>query len=217
MKKVLIAGATGMVGNEVLKECLSSDQVDGVVILVRRKTGQQHSKLTEAIVEDFLELSGQQEYFKGIDAAFFCIGAYTGQVSDELFKTITVDYPIAFAEALKHNSPEASLCLLSGAGADRTEKSRMAFARYKGMAENRLFDMGLKSFYSFRPGYIYPVEKRKEPNLMYSIARFLYPLMSLFGGGSSIKSSELALAMVKLGIEGAGSGVLENREIRKLV
>ena len=216
MKRVLIAGASGMVGNLILKDCLSSNKIEKVFSLARTKSSISDLKLQEEIIPDFTDFSAHQSFFKNIDASFFCIGVYTGQVPDNEFKTITVDYAVAFAQALKENSPDAKLCLLSGAGADRTEKSRTAFARYKGIAENRISELNL-NFYTFRPAYIYPVTPRKEPNLMYSISRALYPLIKLLGANTSIKSTELAHAMFKVGMEGADKEILENREILELI
>jgi len=215
LKKVLIAGASGMVGNLILQECLTSDEVQEVISFVRKHSGQTHPKLREIPISDFNDYDEHQEYFRQIDAAYFCIGVYTGQVSKEAFKSITVDYAVTFAEALKKNSPNANLCLLSGAGADRTEKSKTAFARYKGMAENRISVLNL-NFYSFRPAYIYPVTPRKEPNLMYTISRILYPVIKLFGNNASIQSSELAHAMFKIGMEGCDNEILENKDILEI-
>lgn len=135
-----------------------------------------------------------------------------GQVSDDLFKTITVSYAVKFAEAVKQNSPQAGVCLLSGQGADKTEKSRMAFARYKGMAENQISALGMR-FHSLRPGYIYPVKPRKEPNLMYTITRWLYPLIKLAGSNTSIPSTHLAEAMLLIGLNGYKQEILENKDI----
>src|SRR5688572_24082386 len=139
--KVIIAGSTGMVGSLVLTECLNSDKISEVRSLVRKPTGLTHHKLTEIVVQDFENYSARPDLFKEINTAFFCLGVYTGQVSDEMFKKITVDYAVQFAAALERYSPEATICLLSGAGADRTEKSRTAFARYKGMAENPISNL----------------------------------------------------------------------------
>lgn len=212
MKNVIIAGASGMIGSLILEQCLSSPNVSQVTSLVRRKTNNKHSKFKEVLINNFSDYSEQTDLFKNIDAAFFCIGVYTGQVSDDKFREITIDYAIAFAEALEVNSPKARLCFLSGAGADRSEKSRAAFARYKGMAENQISELGL-SFHAFRPGYIYPVTARKEPNIMYRIMRLFYPLISLGGSNSSIKSTELAIAMFHVGLHGAKQEILENKAI----
>jgi uncharacterized protein YbjT (DUF2867 family) len=211
---VLITGASGMIGKLILNKCLESEQITDVISLVRNPTGQIHHKLIEVIVDNFDDHSANKLYFKNIHAAFFCLGVYTGQVADDLFKKITVDYAVAFAKTLEENSPQARLCLLSGAGADRTEKSNTSFARYKGMAENEIAAMNLK-FHSFRPGYIFPVEKRKEPNVGYKIMRALYPVIKLLGNKYSITSTELASAMFNIGLNGSDQQILENQAIVK--
>jgi uncharacterized protein YbjT (DUF2867 family) len=213
-KKVVIAGSTGMVGSLVLRGCVESPDVAHIINLVRRPLVQSTPKTIEIIVKDFADYSSLADAFKGIDAAFFCIGAYTGSVPEDEFKRITVDFAVAFAQALKQNSPEATLCLLSGAGAVRTGKSKISFAKYKGIAEARISEMKLRRFFAFRPGYIYPVTEREEPNLGYAIIRFLYPVIKLIA--SSVKSTELADAMVKASIYGAPKEILENTDILML-
>ncbi|MFH6604874.1 NAD(P)H-binding protein [Maribacter algicola] len=212
MKYVLIAGASGMIGSIILDECLSSSRINRVISLVRKKSNTTRAKLKEVIIEDFTVYDNHRNLFKNIDTAFFCIGVYTGGVPDKLFKEITVDYAVHFAEMLKEHSPNAKLCLLSGAGADRAEKSKTSFALYKGMAENQIDRLGLE-FYAFRPAYIYPVEPRKEPNLMYGIMRNLYPVLRLLGSNFSIKSTELAQAMYEIGIKGTDKKILENKDL----
>lgn len=214
--KAIITGGTGMIGNLILNQCLASSKINEIISLVRKPTGLKHQKLTEVVIQNFEDYSTHQALFQNIDMAFFCIGVYTGQVKDDLFKKITVDYAVQFASALKTNSPKATLAFLSGAGADRTEKSRTSFARYKGMAENQIQALGI-NFHTFRPGYIYPVTPRQEPNMMYSVSRTLYPLIKLFGKNTSIKSTELATAMFNVGMNGANQEILENRDILEYI
>ncbi len=213
MKKVIITGATGMIGGLVLRHCLSSDYVKEVVSISRRSCGISHPKLREIIESDFLQINQHPNEFEDVDLAYFCLGAYTGSVPDNLFKTITVDYATSFADLLKSKSPQAHLSFLSGAGADNTEKSRTAFARYKGMAENHLINLNLASLAIFRPGYIYPNTPRKEPNIMYSISRLLYPLIKRLGSQLSIESESLAKAMFMAGFNTPPKTTLENRDI----
>ncbi len=213
--KVIITGSTGMIGNLVLSNCLNSDKITEVRSLVRKPTGQTHTKLTEIIITNFEDYSAQENLFKDISAAFFCLGVYTGQVPDELFKKITVNYAVEFAKTLERNSPQATLCLLSGAGADLTEKSKTLFALYKGITENQIAKLNLK-FHSFRPAYIYPVYSRKEPNVGYKIIKVLYPVLKLLGDKYSIKSTELANAIFNVGFNGADKQILENQDILKL-
>lgn len=216
MQTVIIAGASGMVGNIIQRECLDSEMVSEVTSIVRRASGMKHPKLKEIVHQDFLDFSEIREHFAKKDVAYFCIGAYTGTVPDDKFKIITVDMAQSFANTVMEGNADITFCLLSGAGADPKEKSRVAFARYKGMAENYLIAKQFKNLNIFRPGYIYPVEKRAEPNLMYRVSRRLYPLLKNLMPGSAITSEELGKAMFKSGIEGANHGILENTEIKKL-
>lgn len=210
---ILITGSTGMIGNELLQLCLQSDQVSKITTLVRKSiSNNNNSKLDTVVIKGFKTYDNNTALFKNIDVVFFCIGVYTGQVPDAVFKEITVDYAVNCAKLLKEQSPNARFCLLSGAGADRTEKSRTSFAKYKGIAENQIVATNLE-FYTFRPAYIYPVHPRKEPNMMYRISRSLYPIIKLFGKNASIKSTELAKAMFTVGINGADKEILENKEI----
>ena len=217
MKNVLIVGASGMIGGIVLRECLNSDQVNKVTSIGRRKLKFENSKLKQIVHNDFTDYSKLENEFAHVDAAFFCIGEYTGSVPDEKFKMITVDFAKAFANTLKDQSPNATLCFLSGQGADQKEKSRMSFARYKGMAENHLISKDFPQLYIFRPGYIYPVKRRKEPNWSYSLMRSLYPLMKRFYASGVITSEELGKAMFKAGMQGASKMILENQDIKLIV
>ena len=215
-KNVLITGATGMIGSLVLEHCLQSPKVAQVTSLIRRATGITHEKLNEVIIEDFLDLDENASYLELVDVVYYCLGVYTGAVDRDLFHKITVHYPETISKILHKKNPDLIFCLLSGAGADRKEKSRMMFAMDKGIIENRLSKMGFKSFHAFRPGYIYPVSPRKEPNLGYRVWRALYPLIKLFGDNASIKSTELASAMFKVGINGCDMEILENRDIKTM-
>jgi len=215
--KLLIAGGSGMVGELIILKALEDDSVSKLISLVRKKGKIKHEKLVEIVIENFEDYSSKTDSFKDISAAFFCIGVYTGAVTKEEFRKITVDYAIAFGKILEEHSPESRLCLLSGSGADRTEKSRIMFAKDKGIAENALSKMRLSGFHAFRPAYIYPVKKRKEPNFTYAATRFLYPLVKLFGKNASIKSTELAEGMFKVGMNGFNKEVLENRDILELI
>lgn len=217
-RDVIVLGATGMVGGEALRLCLADPRVARVTVLGRKSVGISDPKLVEVIHQDFSDYAGLEDVLEGQDAALFCLGAYTGSVSDELFKKITVDFAVAFARALYASSPEATFCLLSGAGADRTEKSRVAFAKYKGMAENALFEVGFPRAHTMRPAYIYPVERRDEPNMVYRVARRLYPLVSKLAPSQAITSRQLASAMVYAALnpdQGVGQE-LENLDLLEL-
>ncbi len=216
MKNIIIAGATGMVGGIVLQECLNSSEVGKVTSIVRRPSGLKHEKLVEVIRKDFLDFSAIENHFENQDVAHFCIGVYTGQVPDDQFKVITVDFVQAFSDAVKKHNSRVTFCLLSGQGADPKEKSRVSFARYKGMAENYLISKSFDQLYIFRPGYIYPVEEREEPNFSYRLFRKLYPLMKRVYSSGVITSEELGKAMFKAGMQGTSKTILENTEIKEV-
>ena len=218
-KRVILTGASGMVGGIALRICLDHHDVFSVTSVGRRKTGLDHPKLREVMHQDFLDFTAIGRVLQDCDLALFCLGVYTGAVPDDQFRQITVDYTLAFARALFEASPQAAFCLLSGQGADRTEQSRVAFARFKGAAENGLLALGFTRVHIFRPGYIYPVTPRREPNLLYRISRLLYPALRHVVPNIGISSEDLARAMVDAGLYGTGDHadpVLENRDIRLL-
>jgi nucleoside-diphosphate-sugar epimerase len=218
MKRVLITGTNGMIGQLILDLCLQRTDVANVTSITRKPLGITHPKLQEVIHTDFLDLSPIRDQFRNQDCCFYCIGVYTGTVPREEFRKITVDYTRAFAETLKQMSPEATFCFLSGQGADRTEKSKLMFAQDKGIAENLLERLAFKQLSVFRPGYIYPVKPRKEPNFFYRLSRILYkPFLSKVYPNIGLTSVQLATAMVKIGLEGATQQVYENKEIRQVV
>ena len=219
MKRLVIVGATGMVGGYALRYALEHPDVEQVTSVGRRKLSVSNAKLTEVLHRDFTDCSALADVLSRQDAAVFCLGAYTGAVSDADLRRITVDCAIEFARVFHDSSPAAALSFLSGTGADPTGRSRVAFARYKGEAEKALLAMGFSDVYIFRPAYIYPVEPRKEPNFGYRLLRAIYPLFRRLFPIQVIRSDELARAMVDVAIgrtrEGHGP-VLENRDIRAL-
>lgn len=216
MKKVIITGSTGMVGGLVLKECLQNQEISQIVSITRRTSGIKDEKLNEVIINDFTNYSGLEELFQNIDVAYFCIGVYTGTVSREEFSAITIDYTKSFANSLKKQSPNATFCFLSGAGADRKEKSKMMFAKDKGIAENYLLAQEFPKTHIFRPGYIYPVVPRKEPNFSYVISRKLYPVLKALMPKNVITSEQLAKAIFNTGLFGGEKDTYENKEILRL-
>ena len=219
-KRLVIVGATGMVGEYALRDALEHPAVGRATSIGRRKLGISHPKLREVLHRDFADCSALAETLSGQDAAVFCLGAYTGAVSDAELRTITVDYAIEFARVLRLSSPDAAFSFLSGNGADPTGRSRIPFARYKGEAEKALLAAGFPRVYLFRPAYIYPVEPRKEPNFSYRLLRMIYPAFRVLFPNQVIRADDLARAMVDVAVRGTGepqSLVLENRDIRAMV
>ncbi len=217
MKNILMTGATGMIGSKILDLCINHPTIKSVTSLVRKASGKEHFKLKEIIISDFMNFDNLQDEFEEQDVAFFCLGVYTGQVSKEKFTEITVGYTKSFCDRLIKHSPEARICFLSGQGADQTEKSKLMFARDKGIAENYILNSGFRSAHLFRPAYIYPVELRKESNFLYSVFRSLYPILKFLFPKAAIKSTELAESMFKVGLDGQAMEVLENEDIKEIL
>jgi uncharacterized protein YbjT (DUF2867 family) len=190
------------------KACADSRVASGnpavgrVTVIGRRKLRISHPKLDEVVHRDFADCSALAEALSGQAAAIFCLGTYTGSVSDAELRKITVDYTIEFARVLHGSSPEAEFSFLSGNGADQTGRSRMAFARYKGEAENGLLAAaGFPRVYIFRPAYIHPVEPRKEPNFSYRLLRAIYPVFRVLFPNQVIPADQLERAMVDVVVQ----------------
>jgi uncharacterized protein YbjT (DUF2867 family) len=219
-KRLVIVGATGMVGGCALRYALEKSGVGPVTSITRRKVGISHPKLTEVLHPDFADCSALAGVLSGQDAAVFCLGTYTGSVSDADLRRITVDYTIEFGRVLRGSSPGVAFSFLSGSGADPTGRSRIPFARYKGEAENALLAAGFPRVYLFRPAYIYPVEPRKEPNFSYRLLRTVYPAFRALFPNQVIRADDLARAMLDVVVMKAGQPggpVFENRDIRVMV
>jgi uncharacterized protein YbjT (DUF2867 family) len=218
--RLVIAGASGMVGGYALRYAVDHPAVGSVTAVGRRKVGISHPKLKEVLHQDFADCSALSDALSSQDVAIFCLGAYTGAMSDRELRKVTVGFTIEFARVLRAASPAATFSFLSGSGADPTGRSRLAFARYKGEAEKTLQEMGFSHVYNFRPAYIYPVEPRREPNFSYRLLRAIYPAFRLLFPNQVIRADDLARAMVDVAVRRAGkpgSLVLENRDIRAMV
>ena len=219
-KTLVLVGATGMVGGYALRCALEHPAVERVTAIGRRTLGISHPKLKEILHPNFGDCSALAELLTHQDAAIFCLGAYTGAVTDAELRTITVDYTVEFARVLHTSSPDAEFVFLSGQGADPTGKSRIAFARYKGEAENALLATGFHAVYIFRPAYIYPVTPRKEPTLGYRLLRVVYPVFRMLFPSQVVRADDLARVMVDVAVRRTKertAQVFENNDIRAMV
>jgi uncharacterized protein YbjT (DUF2867 family) len=219
-KRIVIVGATGMVGGYALRFALDNSAVESVTSIARKRLGISHPKLKEVLHQNFADCAPLADALLRQDAVVYCLGTYTGSVSDAELRTITADYTIEFARVLHGSSPDAAFSFLSGRGADQSGQSRLAFARYKGEAEKALLAANFPRVYLFRPAYIYPVEPRKEPNLSYRLMRAIYPAFRALFPNQVIRADDLARAMVDVsvrGIEEQPFKVFENRDIRLMI
>ena len=218
--RLVIVGATGMVGGYALRYALDNSEVKSVTSIGRKTVGISHPKLEQVLHQNFANCSPLAKVLSNQDAVVYCLGTYTGSVSDEQLRVITADYTIEFARVFRNSSPNTAFSFLSGNGADQTGRSRLAFARYKGMAEKALLAAGFPRVYLFRPAYIYPVQPREEPNFSYRLIRAVYPVFRLLFPNQVIRADDLAMTMVNVVLRGAQERqalVLENRDIRAMV
>jgi len=217
--RLVIVGATGMVGGYALRYALDNSEVKSVTSIGRKTLSISHPKLKQVLHQNFADCSPLANVLSNQDAVVYCLGTYTGSVSDEQLRVITADYTIEFARGFRDSSPDAAFSFLSGSGADPMGRSRLAFARYKGQAEKALLAAGFPRVYLFRPAYIHPVEPRKEPNFNYRLIRAIYPVLRLLFPNQVIRADDLAWAMVDVVLrqrQEREAVVFENRAIRTI-
>lgn len=207
---VLITGATGMVGGEVLARCLAEDKITHVLSVGRRKSGVNDAKLIEVEHDDFLDYALLENRLAHVDVCFFCIGVYQTRVSKDEFWKVTVDYPRALIGALERANNKVRFCLFSAKGADSRERSPVRFAKAKGRAENILLASGLSEKYVFRPGFILPGPRRRGAVPYEGWFAPLYRLFPKIG----VDAPDLARIMVDVGLNGHTRTIFENRDLR---
>lgn len=211
--KVIITGATGMVGEGVLFECLQNPKVAEVLIVNRRHYDFQHTKLKELIVPDFFLLDKQAALVSGYDACFFCAGISSVGMKEEKYTHITYDTTMAFANSLLAVNKNMVFCFISGAHTDSSEKGRIMWARVKGRTENALMKLGFAAQYNFRPGGMLPFEGQKNWKAVY---KFIVKAIQLFAPKNIITMHELGAAMINSTTTGYPKPILEIRDIKQL-
>ena len=175
--KVIIFGATGMIGSGVLQECLDDPAIRSALVLGRSTCRVQHEKLREIIRPDFFDYSEIEEELGGYDACFFCLGVSAARMSEEDYHRLTYELTMAAAETLVALNPEMTFCYVSGQGTDSTEGGRFMWARVKGKTENHLLRLPFKAAYMFRPGYIQPTKGLRNSYRFYKLMAPFYPLL----------------------------------------
>jgi uncharacterized protein YbjT (DUF2867 family) len=212
----IITGATGMVGEGVLHECLKSAEVEKVLVVGRRSGGVSHPKLTEIIQQDFFDLSAIENQLVGYNACFFCLGVSSVGVSAEEYKKLTYDLTMNFAETLVKENPEMTFCYVSGSGTDSTEKSRLAWARVKGKTENELMKLPFKRVFAFRIGFLKPNKNFKNTGKLYKYLGWLYPLARKFSNKYASTLEEVGQAMISSVTKDYEKQILEVSDIIEL-
>ena len=212
--KVIVTGATGMVGEGVMLECLAHPAVDRVLSVSRRPSGHVHPKLEECLVADFRELGAVEPRLSGYDACFYCAGVSSVGMSEAAYAAIAHDTPLAFASTLAGLNPSMVLVHITGAATDSSEQGRVMWARVKGKAENALSRLPFHAVYHFRPGLMKPVAGQKNLKRLYRTLLVFYPLMRLVFPALTLE--EVARAMLRCVQSGAPKPVLEVADIKAL-
>lgn len=211
--KVIITGATGMVGEGVLFECLQNERVAEVVIINRRHYDYHHPKLKELLVPDFFQLDKFSDNIIGYDACFFCAGVSSIGMKEDKYRYITYDTTLSFAKTLATYNSNMVFTYVSGSHTDSSEKGRLMWARVKGKAENDLMKLPFKAEYNFRPGVILPFEGQKNWKNSYKL---IAKTINLFAPKKVLTAQEIGKAMVNAVILGYNKPVLEIEDIKKL-
>lgn len=214
--KVIITGATGMVGEGVLLTCLDHPQISAVLSVSRKPLGMSHPKLKEYLVPDFLKLSENDEHLKGYDACFFCAGVSSVGMKEADYTRITFDTTVHFAKAVLKQNPQSTFIYVSGASTDGTEKGRIMWARVKGKTENTLAAMPFKKVHNFRPGFMKAVPGQKNLLTLYKYLGWSFPIFKvLFPNGTSTLK-QVGTAMINTLTIGSDKKVLEVKDINAL-
>jgi len=208
----IITGASGMVGEGVLLECLADARVSRVLAVTRRPSGVQHPKLVELIVTDFDDLAPVQARLAGYDACFFCLGVSSVGMSEADYRRVTYDLTTNFGRTLARLNPDLTFCYVTGSGTDSTERGRSMWARIKGATENellRLFRRGVM----FRPGMMRATAGQKNLKGWYKAIAWIYPIGRRLAPGSFCTLQEVGRAMINAAAAGSPKKVLEVRDI----
>jgi uncharacterized protein YbjT (DUF2867 family) len=218
--KVIVVGASGMVGQGVLRECLLDPGVERVLVVGRRPLGQTDAKLVERVIPDLADLSSIEGELAGWDACFFCLGVTSVGMTEEAYRKVTYDITAAFAKALARRSPGMTFVFVSGASTDSTEQGRVMWARVKGAAENVVLNAGFKAAFMFRPGLIQPLHgitsRTRAYRIAYALLGPLVSLLRLLFPGSITTTERVGRAMLAAARRGAPKTILENRDINAL-
>ncbi len=218
--KVIIFGATGMIGQGVLRECLLDHEIDRVTVVGRSTTGKTDKKLREIIHQDFLSVSTIESDLFGYDACFFCLGVSSVGMNEEEYRKITYDITMSVARTLVDLNPSMTFLYISGASTDSSEKGRIMWARVKGKTENDLLALPFKSAYMLRPGAILPVHGARSKTKLYRVVYTgltpIFPIFKKLFPSLVITTETLGKSMITIAKQGYSKRVVENRDLAKI-
>jgi nucleoside-diphosphate-sugar epimerase len=213
--KAIITGATGMVGEGVLLECLRDPAVERILVINRKPAGVSHPKLREIIQADFFDLAPIEAQLAGYDACFFCLGVSSVGMSQEAYRHVTYDLTLQFAELLAKGNPDLTFCYITGAGTDSSEHGRVAWARVKGATENALLRL-FKRAYMFRPGFMKATPGQKNLKRIYHWFAWVYPIGRALYPAAFCTLKEVGQAMIHAVIQGYPKPILGVKDIVQL-
>jgi uncharacterized protein YbjT (DUF2867 family) len=213
--KAIITGATGMVGEGVLLECLSHPDVDQVLVINRRPGGVSHPKLREVIHADFFNLAPIESQLTGYNACFFCLGTSSVGMTTEDYRHMTHDLTLNVGQLLARSNPEMTFCYVTGAGTDSSEQGRVAWARVKGATENALMRL-FKRSYMFRPGFMKATPGQKNVKSYYRFIAWLYPIGRALYPAGFCTLQEVGRAMINAASKGYPRQILDVHDIVRL-
>jgi uncharacterized protein YbjT (DUF2867 family) len=214
--RVIVTGASGMVGEGVLHECLKSNLVKEVVVLGRKSCGVTHVKLKEILHSNFHDLSPIADQLKGFDACYFCAGVSSVGKKEEEFYHLTYALSMHVAETLVKQNSNMTFCYVSGAGTDSSEKGRLMWARVKGKTENDLMKLPFAQVYNFRPGIIESGKGMKNTIKLYNYFKWMIPIIKLISKNGVVSLAEIGQAMIKATTKGYKKQILEVKDIKEL-
>jgi uncharacterized protein YbjT (DUF2867 family) len=218
LKKIraIITGATGMVGEGVLHECILNPQVEAILLVNRKPSGVEHPKVEELIVPDFFTLWKIEHHLYGYNACFFCLGVSSIGIKDRDYYRYTYTLTLTFARTLVKLNDDMTFCYVSGAGTDSTESGRSNWARIKGKTENELLKLPFEAVYNFRPGYMQPTKGLSKTLKNHKYVSWFYPVAKIILKNHVCRLSELGQAMINAKLYGYEKHTLEIRDIVKL-
>ncbi len=212
--KIILTGATGMVGEGVLNECILNNDINEILILNRKPSGINHHKVKELLVNDFYDLSNIEKQLIGYDACLFCLGTSSVGKTNEEFYKISYTLTMTLANTLSKVNPNMTFCYISGAGTDSSGKA--AWARTKGKTENDLMKLPFKAVYNFRPGYLHPTPGLNNTLSYYKYLSWLYPVFKVMFPGYVSTLADLGKAMINASKTGYEKHILEVKDINQL-
>jgi uncharacterized protein YbjT (DUF2867 family) len=218
--KILVFGATGMVGQGVLRECLLDPGVDLVTTVGRTPTGLQNPKLREVAHKNLWDYSSVETQLSGFDACFFCLGVSSAGMKEADYDRVTFGITMAAAECLSRLNPRMTFVYVSGAGTDTSERGRIMWARVKGKTENALLRLPFRAAYMFRPGVIQPLHGVRSRTVgyrvLYSVTRSLLPVLRWAFPDFILTTEQIGRALLAVARNGAPKRILESRDINAL-